>query len=300
MKESVPVRVVRVFSLIEKLMQFPPKRIDELADRLNVSNSTIYKDIEVVRSIGMPVERDSRRRYYFSGTPEKAQAFTLGGKKEIISALKLGGLSAALQSKLKLKLGLETLADSLEYAHVARQVSMLRILSHAVEGKSAVLLHGYRSVSVGSLNRDRVVIPLYLDERLMAIYAYVPDKSRVQIFKINRMEAVDPMDSIQLSNLPSDLPEIDAFGMAGKKELEVSLLLSRRAAALLTEEHGMTKDKLVIYRENADYECRYVDRVCAYEGIGRFVLGLLHEIKIESDDGLKKYLASRIAAQKIF
>lgn len=179
MKESVPVRVVRVFSLIEKLMQFPPKRIDELADRLNVSNSTIYKDIEVVRSIGMPVERDSRRRYYFSGTPEKAQAFTLGEKKEIISALKLGGLSAALQSKLKLKLGLETLADSLEYAHVARQVSMLRILSHAVEGKSAVLLHGYRSVSVGSLNRDRVVIPLYLDERLMAIYAYVPDKSRV-------------------------------------------------------------------------------------------------------------------------
>ncbi|MBL0261904.1 MAG: HTH domain-containing protein [Saprospiraceae bacterium] len=75
MKGNVPVRVKRVLTLIQKLMQFPPKRIDALAERLNVSKSTIYKDIEVVRSIGMPLERDSRRRYYFSGTPEKSSGF---------------------------------------------------------------------------------------------------------------------------------------------------------------------------------------------------------------------------------
>ncbi|HMS30698.1 MAG TPA: HTH domain-containing protein [Saprospiraceae bacterium] len=299
MKESVPVRVVRVFSLIEKLMQFPPKRIDALADRLNVSTSTVYKDIEVVRSIGMPLERDSRRRYYFSGTREKAQAFTLGEKKEIISALKLGGLSAALLSKLKLKLGLETLSDSLEYAHVARQVSKLRMLTDAVEGRRAVLLRGYRSLSSDNLSQNRTVFPLYLDEQLMAIYAYVPEKSRVQIFKIHRMDSIELVDNCQSSKLPEDLPEIDAFGMAGRKVLQVSLLLSKRAATLLNEEHEMARDKLSIYGGDAAYDFRYDDTVCAYEGIGRFVLGLLHEIKVESDDGLKKYLASRIALQKI-
>ncbi|MBK9377682.1 MAG: HTH domain-containing protein [Saprospiraceae bacterium] len=65
MKGNVPVRVKRVLTLIQKLMQFPPKRIDALAERLNVSKSTIYKDIEVVRSIGMPLERDSRREILF-------------------------------------------------------------------------------------------------------------------------------------------------------------------------------------------------------------------------------------------
>jgi predicted DNA-binding transcriptional regulator YafY len=53
MKNDVPVRIVRVFKLLEYLSAFPAKSVDKLAQMIGVSIKTIYKDIILLESSGL-------------------------------------------------------------------------------------------------------------------------------------------------------------------------------------------------------------------------------------------------------
>ena len=72
MKNDVPVRIIRVFKLLEYLSEFPAKSVDKLAQIIGVSIKTIYKDIILLESLGYEMEKDNTHRYQikYGFTPE--------------------------------------------------------------------------------------------------------------------------------------------------------------------------------------------------------------------------------------
>ena len=85
---------------------------------------------------------------------------------------------------------------------------------------------------------------------------------------------------------------MDIFRLSSFKQLPVKLELGLKAASLLTEEYPLSEKYLVKASDS-----RYIldINVCSYEGIGRFVLGLLDDIKIIDSPEFISFLEKRIS-----
>ena len=71
----------------------------------------------------------------------------------------------------------------------------------------------------------------------------------------------------------------------------VKLKLGLRAASLLTEEFPLASKYL---NKLSDNEWIFESEVCSYEGVGRFVMGLLDDIEIIETPELQKHISSHL------
>ncbi|MBK9566966.1 MAG: hypothetical protein IPO37_17890 [Saprospiraceae bacterium] len=62
MKNDVPVRIIRVFKLLEYLSEFPAKSVDKLAQIIGVSIKTIYKDNHSAGILGLRDGKDNTHK----------------------------------------------------------------------------------------------------------------------------------------------------------------------------------------------------------------------------------------------
>ena len=63
---------------------------------------------------------------------------------------------------------------------------------------------------------------------------------------------------------------------------------------MLVEEYPMG-EKYLFPIENDQYHFILNIKICGYEGVGRFVMGLLDDIEIIEGDGLKEFLRERMS-----
>jgi hypothetical protein len=84
---------------------------------------------------------------------------------------------------------------------------------------------------------------------------------------------------------------IDIFRISSFERLPVKLRLNLRSASLLTEEYPLAEQYLTKISDN-----EYVldTEVCSYEGVGRFVMGLLSDIEIVNSSELKEFVENKI------
>ena len=71
----------------------------------------------------------------------------------------------------------------------------------------------------------------------------------------------------------------------------MSIELSLRAANLLVEEYPLAERHL---EKLADNKWRFNTQVSSFEGIGRFIMGLMNEIAIVSPQELKEFIYTRL------
>jgi len=290
-------KLERLLRLMKMLTANTTYTVDDLAERLGMSRRTVYRYIDTFRSAGFVVKRtgdcirldkesphfkDISQLVHF--TEEEAAIL----KQAIESVDDTNLLKQNLKRKLYSIYDNRTLADTVVKGRLAGNV---HALIEAIEERRQVVLHNYRSAHGGRV-RDRRVEPFAFTTNYVQIWCYEPESGSCKSFKTARIGQVELLTT-SWEHEPEHRKEFtDLFRMNGKRRLPVRLELGMRACNLLTEEFPLAEnliapcgpDRWMLKTEVADYA-----------GVGRFVIGLLDDIRIVDTPGLETYLKDYIA-----
>lgn len=204
----------RLFRIIYYLMENGKSTAPELAEKFEVSARTIYRDVDVISSAGVPIYMTTGR----NGGIQIADNFIMDRlllsdkeKEDIITALKsvsivdnynkdtLSKLSAIFN--IKSENWLEV--DFLRWGNESQDNIMFQTL------KEAILLHKILRItyanSCGNLN-ERMICPLKLVYKAKNWYikAFCMNKSDYRIFKLTRIIQAEKTGK---TFIPMDLPQ---------------------------------------------------------------------------------------------
>ena len=297
MRKKVPPKVVRIIRLIQYISEYPPKSIQQIANHLEVHQKTAYKDVELLSALGYETEKNQHRAYALKYHRKETYQLTDDEKKLIINILPKAGLVHTAVQSIVSKLKTTVFPDQKSQT-IFRQLYIIKTLIDAIKMRHPVRIIGYRSTNPQSAEKDRMAIPLHLDDTHEACTCFDLETTQIRIYKTSRMQDITLCPKQEIT-LPEYIPEVDIFGIAGRMDYKIFLALTKRSATILTEEFGVNPSDFEATNEGI-FIYAFSLKVCGYEGVGRFVLGLMTEIKVIGDDGFKAYLSKKIAEMTIF
>lgn len=159
------------------------------------------------------------------------------------------------------------------------------MLGNAMRGKKTVILNGYESSHSGEV-RDRLIEPFEFSTNCIDILGYDIDKNENKIFKISRIGKVKVTNGDWANENRHRKSKTDCFRISGYMQTPVKLELSMMAKNLLIEEYPLAEQDL---RKEGD-KWILETLVSGLEGVGRFVIGLAHEIKVIDLPRLQNYI----------
>ncbi len=275
--------------------------VEELAEKLEISKRTAYRYIDTLRNAGFIITKNED---YFR--VDKNSPYL----KEISDLLHFTREEAWILNKAILALDDDTyikqnLARKLYALYDLKGVpypvvkkenfeKMIRLI-RAIEDKKTVILSGYQSSHSSSIS-DRLVEPFEFTLNYGYIWCLEHDSVSNKLFKTARIREVKILDDEWLYEDLHHAGQTDVFRISGIEQVTVSLRMSMRAANLLTEEYPVAEEYI---KEFTDNEYLFEGWVCSFEGISRFILGLMDEVKVVGPLELIEYLNQKIE-RKIF
>lgn len=270
--------------------------ISEIGERFQISNRSVMRDLATLRTVGFIIE--NRNGLYHIPKVEKPfkslsdllhfseeEAQILHSAIQSIDDSNI--LKINLTNKLYALYNFDRVVDTVvnkANAHIVHQIVT------AIKNKKQVLLRQYRS-SHGSIVRDRLLEPFDFTSNYSYIWAYEPESRCSKLFKTARIGDVEILSkSFQFEHLHEKEP-IDVFRISSKKKIKVSLKLSIRAYNLLIEEYPLSGNFLFALSDNCWH---FETEVCGFEGVSRFILGLIEEVEIIEPESLKQHIKQRI------
>lgn len=270
--------------------------VDQLAERLSMSRRTVYRYIDTFREAGFVIKktgdcirldkasphfRDISQLVHFT----EEEAVILKSAIESIDDTNL--LKQNLKRKLYSVYDNKTLADTVVRGKNAPNI---RRLIEAIEERRQAVLQGYRSAH-GAQVRDRRVEPFAFTTNYVNVWCYDPEDGRSKLFKTARI------GSVSLGGAWEHAAEhregfIDAFRMHGDAPQRIRLELGLLACNLLYEEYPLAERDLT---PSGRGRWMLDTQVAGYAGVGRFVAGLLDDIRIVDAPGLQSYLDAYFA-----
>lgn len=297
-------RVERTLRLMRYMSGNVYLTVEQLAKRLDTSKRSIYRYIDTFKTCGFAVEKiddamyrlismptgykDLKNLVYFS--EEEARVLT-----NLIESLdETNTLKSSLYKKLCAVCDTKALQ---EYSGTTKNAANVQALGNAKSDHKKVVLREYASSSSATI-RDRIVEPFEFTNNHIDVWCYDCEKKDVRLFKIARIGWVDILPEDWENEDKHVKGFLDAFRMQGNTQTHVKLEMTLRAKNLLCEEFPLAI--LDIYEEDGKY---YLDTmVSRMEGVGRFVMGLLGEIKIidspELADYVNNYLSNYLVASQ--
>ncbi len=287
-------KILRVLKLIG-LLKSRNKSVHELAEILETTTRSVYRYLELLEELGFIVDRDFNGRYFIHSDSETEEmTFTENEavllKDVIQTSAKDHPLKESLLQKLYVNSDLKTVANNLLNA---RTGSFVSLLGEAIKHREQVLLKKYQSARSGEVS-DRVIEPIYFTENYNSLVGLDTKDKLSKHFKLDRIGRVDLLNKPNRYSHLHQRTETDCFGMGGEREIRVSLVLNLRAYLLMKEEHPRS----LPFLKKAGKSYKFEGPILSFEGVGRFILGLVEFIKVESPPGLVHYLNKKIAAKQ--
>lgn len=269
----------------------------QLADILHITRRNLYYYLDYLRKCGFVVLKSAN--YYridprskFFRRLHDSIAFTQEEvaylRRLLDSTNKKSLLLTTLKTKLDRYYGLE---GSFSPAVLKRIHNNVRTLKEAMETKNVVVLRGYSSPHSKTVS-DRVVEPFLLMNDDMDVRCYELQSGMCKTFKVSRVKSVEMMDVFWVNEDRHREMFTDVFMFSGNEKLPVKLRLGQLAYNLLLEEFPRSQSFLTPEADGSHWI--FKTDVVSYLGIGRFVLGLFHDIEILNDSRFKDYIALRI------
>lgn len=311
-------KIARILRLIALLSDNRVYTIDELAEKLETSQRTIYRYIDTFKEANFVIEKvgdykyrlvsmgrgvkDLRNIVYF--TPE--EAFIVN---RLIDSL---DPSNSLKNELRKKLATVYDKTSMtDFSNVATSAQKIETIVAAIKEKKVLRIVGYTS-SYSGKTEDHLVEPFEFTPNFAGIWAYDLTDGINKRFKILRMESVEKTaDKWTMAHAHHATP-MDAFRVHGDTEYHVVLRLNNVAKNLMVEEYPMTEPdieaQMLLCEDNMTYMRQvlllpehdmedeeeefwiYDGMVRGLDGVGRFVLGLEGNIEVMEGDELIDYL----------
>ncbi len=291
-------KIERLLRLMKLLTANTTYTVDQLAERLNMSRRTIYRYIDTFRDAGFVIKKSGDCIRLDKASPHfkdisqlvhftEEEAVILKSAIESIDDTNL--LKQNLKRKLYAVYDNKTLADTVVKGKNAPNI---RNLIEAIEEERQVILHGYQSAH-GSAVRDRRVEPFAFTTNYVQVWCYDAEDGRCKLFKSSRIGSVELTETPWEHKADHHEGFIDIFRLHGENaRTRVQLELGLLAYNLLIEEYPLAERDLKPLGEG-----RWLldTEVAGMAGVGRFVVGLLDNIRIIDSPELKAYLKEYMA-----
>lgn len=205
-------RTDRLFDIIQILRDGGLHRAQDIADRLEVSVRTIYRDMDTLVASGVPVEGERGVGYMVREqitlppvnlTPAELEALNLG--MAIVAEAADPDLKAAaetLSEKIDAVLPTQVVAEAdtwkfavYPFADAARGLAHMAPIRAAIKSRQKLHL-SYRRID-GVLT-DRTIRPLHMEYwgRVWTLTAWCELRQGFQVFRIDLIDTVSPLPEI--------------------------------------------------------------------------------------------------------
>lgn len=268
----------------------------QLCERIGISKRNLYYYLDFFRDAGFRLVKSGNyyrldrhspffRKLHESIDFSEQEAVLL--RRMVSGADESNPLVESICHKLDRFYDLRILTDVDVQQRLAHNISRLY---EAVKYRQLVKICSYSSPHSHTVT-DRIVEPYFFMNDNMDVRCYELSSGQNKTFKIARMGDVELIDMLWSHEDCHRQVYSDVFMFSGEEKYAVSMVLGQLSANLFCEEIPRGDSYLSVYDDN-----RYLLQldVCSYVGIGRFVLGLYDDIEVLGDDGLRRYLASRI------
>ncbi|MFW5820878.1 MAG: helix-turn-helix transcriptional regulator [Bacteroidota bacterium] len=270
--------------------------MNEIREKFSISERTAYRYLHIIKEVGFLVERTNG---YYRVNKNEGEGKSLGDllhfseeeawilSKAIHSIDDTVGIKNALVKKLYSLYDFGRVAQPIIKKEYSENIHNI---INAIKEKKQILLRDYKSAN-SNMVRDRLVEPISFTTNFISVWCYEPESRENKLFKTARIGKAEILQR-EWQNAAEHQPgEVDVFRMSSFDTLPVKLRLSLRAANLLCEEYPLAEKYLLPENDN-----RFIFEtgVCSYEGVGRFVMGLLDELEILETEAFKKYIKEKL------
>lgn len=288
-----PTTVLRILKLIRVLKGRPGKTLIQLGQLLDCSPRHARRYVDALQAAGFIVDSEGKPPRFYLFEDERRQQPLFTEEEAQLVQIALAALPDAnpllteLRQKVYRQSTLFPVADALTTQH---QSGVVARLHEAIRDRRQVRLLNYHSVN-GNTISNRVVEPHSFSDNYAQLTAYDPEAGRVKTFKTVRMEGVEVLDSPQ--QYPPAEALVDAFDWPGEP-VRVDLRLTATAYRLMLEDHPLTRPDLSHVPIDKAFPYRFTGYVRSWVGVGRFVLGVPGQVRVDAPDGLRAYVRGRI------
>lgn len=272
--------------------------VDDIAARLDMSRRTIYRYIDTFRDAGFVIKKSGQCIRLDKESPhfkDISQLVHFTEEEAVILRRAIESIDDTNTLKMNLKRKLysvydsKTLADTVVKGHNADNIHSL---IEAIENRRQVVLRNYHSAH--SI-RDRKVEPFGFTTNYVNVWCYDTEDGKCKIFKTARIDGVEILDAGWQHESEHEEGFIDIFRMIGSARIHVRLELGLLSRNLLLEEYPLAEEYV---SQTAPERWLLETDVANLHGVGRFIAGLLDDIRIIEPHGLKTYLLDYINRHK--
>jgi len=286
-------KLERLLRLMKMLTANVTYTVDDIAERMGMSRRTVYRYIDTFREAGFLIKKQGDCIRIDKESPHFKDISSLVHFTEEEAAILKSAIeniddTNTLKQNLKRKLysvyDNRNLADTVVHGRTAAAV---HALVEAVEQRRQVILQRYRSAHGGDI-KDRRVEPFAFTTNYVQIWCYDTEDGMNKLFRLSRIGSVEPLDTEwQYENLHKE-GFIDIFRMNGCRGRRIRLELGLLSYNLLREEYPLAERCLT---KTDDKHWLLDAEVAGYAGAGRFVMGLLDDIRIIDSPEFERYIA---------
>jgi len=289
-------KMERMLRLMMMLTGNRSKTVSDLSERLGITERSVYRYIDTLREAGFVLKKDSNYFRIDKSSPyfkeisslihfTEEEAWVLKSAIESIDENNL--IKQNLKKKLYTVYNYRILADTVSKGKNARNINAL---VEAMEEEKQVMIRGYSSANSRKVS-DRLIEPFAFTTNYIQVWAFDTVSGTNKLFKISRMNRAEVCETPWQSKERHLTARIDVFRISSSEVLPVRLTMSLRAASLLTEEYPLAEKHLKRINDN-----RWIleTEVCSYEGVGRFVSGLLNEMEQIEPDEFRQFIRMKI------
>ncbi|UWQ61378.1 YafY family transcriptional regulator [Leisingera caerulea] len=221
-------RTDRLFEIIQILRDGKLHRAQDIAERLEVSTRTIYRDMDTLMASGVPVEGERGVGYLvreqislppLTLTPEELEALNLG--MAIVAEAADPDLKAAAQSlaaKVDAVLPEQTIAEAdawkfavYPFADAARALAHMPALRAAIKARQKLQL-SYGRID-GTLT-ERKIRPLHMEYwgRVWTLTAWCETRQDFRVFRVDLIENAQALPELFVDEPGKRLQDYDPNG----------------------------------------------------------------------------------------
>lgn len=266
--------------------------VDDLAARLDMSRRTIYRYIDTFREAGFVVKKSDNCIRLDKASPhfkDISQLVHFTEEEAVILRRAIESIDDTNLLKQNLKHKLYSVYDSRTLADTVvkgRNAGNVHAIIDAIENRRQVVLRDYQS---SKTRRDRRVEPFSFTTNYVNIWCFDIESQQCKIFKTARIGSVEATDTEWQHEDAHKEGFIDIFRMIGEHRTRVRLELGRLAHNLLIEEYPLSEKFITPHPDGQHWTLD--TEVADMQGVGRFVIGLLDDIRIIDSPQLAAYVA---------
>ncbi|MDE6861432.1 MAG: HTH domain-containing protein, partial [Alistipes sp.] len=221
-------KIERLLRLMKMLTANTTLTVDEMAERLGMSRRTIYRYIDTFREAGFVIKKSGDHIRIDKESPhfkDISQLVHFTEEEAIILKRAIENIDEGnlLKQNLKRKLYSvyenRTLADTIVKGGNAANIHSL---IEAIEDRTCVVLHNYRSSHTGSTS-DRTVEPFAFTTNYVQVWCFDTSDNTNKLFSTSRIGRVEQLDRKWDHAEEHRMGYTDVFRISGQRRHRIVL-----------------------------------------------------------------------------